>query len=98
KRRFKVKPGPAWSQVVRVRSDPISKDYSRIANRYRVILPIFGELLNPGGHLFGGNFWTRLKFSRLFLSCGENLYVGSAYINNEHLHKCAMCSEFLRRP
>src|ERR1043166_6497061 len=94
---FKVKPGPALSQAVRVRSDPISKDYSRIANRYRVILPILGQLLNPGHHLSGSHLGTRWKFPRLFLSCRENLYVGSAYIHNQDLHESAMHSEFLRR-
>jgi len=63
---FKVETGPACSQVVRVRNDPISKDYSRIANRYRVVLPILGELLNPGDYLSGGHFGTRWKFPRLF--------------------------------
>src|SRR5437773_10654640 len=91
KRGFKIKPGPALSQVVRV------CNYSRIANRYRVILPILGELLNPGDHLSGGQLGTRWKFPRLFLSCGKNLYVGSAYINNQHFHERAMCSELPRR-
>jgi hypothetical protein len=85
KRGFKVEPGPSPSQVIRIRNGPISKDHSRIANRYRVVLPILGELLNPGDHLSRGQLGTRWKFPRLFLSCSKNLHVGSAYINNQHI-------------
>src|SRR5215471_2825986 len=86
KRGFEVEPGPPASEVIRIREQSISDDQPGIADRYRVILPVPGELLDARDHLFGSQLGTGWKFPGLFLSGGEDLHVGSAYINNKYIH------------
>ena len=50
----KIESGPPASKVIRIRNGPIPDDYPGIANRYRVILPILGKLLDASDHLFRG--------------------------------------------
>src|SRR6266478_1833892 len=87
KRGFKVEPGPPKSKVIRFGNRTISDDRSGIANRYRVILPILGKLFDARDHLFGGQLGTRCKFTKLLLSCSENLHVSSAYVDDQHIHR-----------
>src|ERR1700752_4235358 len=51
---LEVEPCPPMSKVVRIRNGPIPDDYPGIANRYCVISPILGKLLDASDHLFGG--------------------------------------------
>ena len=53
-RGFKIESGPPVSKVIRIHNGPISNDYPGIANRYRVIPPVLGKLLDASDHLFGG--------------------------------------------
>ena len=71
---------------MRFRKQSISDDRPGIADRYRVILPVSGELLDAGDHLFGSQRGTGWKFPRLLLSGSEDLHVISAYIDNEYIH------------
>src|SRR6516225_4341213 len=82
---FKVEAGPPSSKVIRIRNGPIPDDYPRIANRYRVILPILGKLLDACNHLFRGQLGSRWKFPRFFLSCSENLNMSSTHIDDQHI-------------
>src|SRR5262245_28305163 len=86
KRGFEVEPGPPASEVIGVRKRSISDDQPRIADGYRIILPVPDELLDACDHLFGSQLGPGWKFPRLLLSGGEDLYVGSAYIDNQHVH------------
>src|SRR6266446_3612815 len=94
---FKVEPSPPPSKVIRIRNGPIPDDYPRIANRYRVILPIAGEFLDACYHLSGRQLGTGWKFPRLLLSRSENLHVGSAYVDNQHIHRAFMYLARLRK-
>src|SRR5262245_44208118 len=80
------------------RKRSISDDRPGIADRYRVILPVPGEFLDAGDHLFGGQRGPGWKFPRLFLSGSKDLHVGSANIDNEHLHEeTSRCLTGLRK-
>src|SRR4029077_13628230 len=81
------------SEVIRFRKRSISDDRPGIADRYRVILPIRGEFLYTADHLFGSQRGPGWKFPRLLLSGGEDLHVGSAYIDNQHIHNEASFSK-----
>ena len=94
---FKVKPHPSASEVMRFRKRSIVDDRSGIADRHRVILPIPGELLDAGDHLFGSQRGPGWKFPRLLLSGSENLHVGSADIDNQHIHDEPFVESFAAR-
>src|SRR5215471_8700849 len=49
-------------------------------------LPFFGELLDAGDHLLSSQRGPGWKFPRCVLSGSEDLYVGSADIDNQHMH------------
>src|SRR4029453_7696162 len=55
-------------------------------DRHRVILPVPGELLNAGDHLLGSQRGPGGKLPSLVLSGSEDLHVGSADIDDQHLH------------
>src|SRR5215813_11944112 len=86
KRGCRVEAGPSPSKVIRICNRPISHDHPRITNRYRVVFPIPGKLLDARDHLFGGQLRARWELTRLFLSRSENLHVSSANIDNQHPH------------
>src|SRR4029077_6954621 len=77
---------PPASEVIRFRKRSISDDRPGVADRNCVILPIPGEFLDTADHLFGSQRGAGWKFPRLFLSGCEDLHVGSAYIDNQHIH------------
>src|SRR5215470_14375164 len=86
KRSFKVIAHPPASEVPRVRQRSIVDDRPGIADRYRVILPVLGELLDAGDHLLGSQRGPGWQFPRYVLSGSEELHVGSADIDNQHIH------------
>ena len=65
KRGFEVESYPPASEVMRFRKRSIVDDRPGIADRYCVILPIAGELLDTGDHLFGSQRGPGWKFPRL---------------------------------
>src|SRR5262252_9233815 len=84
--RCKVIAPPPASEVPRIRQRSIVNDRPGIADRYRVIRPVCGELLDAGDHLLSRQRGPGGKFSRGVLSGSEDLYVGSADIDNQHMH------------
>jgi hypothetical protein len=58
----------------------------RIAKRYHIIRPLPGECLDSSDHLFSRQRRPRGKPPRFVLSGGEDLDVGPADINNQHIH------------
>ena len=83
---FKVISPPPASEVPRVRKRSIVEDRPGIADRYRVIRPVCGELLDVGDHLLGRQRGPGGKFPRCVLTGREDLHVGSADIDNQHMH------------
>ena len=61
-----------------------------IADRHHVVLPVSGELLDAGDHLLGVSVGPDGNCSALVLSGGEDLDVGSADIDDQHLHSMSL--------
>jgi hypothetical protein len=81
-----------------VRQRSIFDDRPGIADRYRVILPVPGELLDADDHLLCGQRGPGWKFPSLVVSGSEDLHVGSAYIDNQHMHDApSACLASLRK-
>src|SRR5262247_4700273 len=80
------KSNPTRAEVIRFGNHVTLEYQPRVANRYHVILPLPSEFLDSGNHLFGRQFWPGGKFPRFGLSSGEDLHVGPADINNQHIH------------
>jgi hypothetical protein len=64
----------------------IPDDYSRVANGYRLILPVSGEFFNSSDHPLRRHGGPGGKPPGLVLAGGENFYVGSANIDCQHIH------------
>src|SRR5262245_24400165 len=83
---LEVKPDPTRAEVMRFGHHVTLEYQPRVAYRYHIIRPLPGELLDSGNHLCGRQFWPGGKFPRFGLSSGEDLHVGPADINNQHVH------------
>src|SRR2546427_3480940 len=77
---------PPASEVMGVWKRSIFEDRPGVTDRYRVMLPVPGELLDAGNHLCGSQRGPGWKFPRFVLPGSEDLHVGAAYIDNEHMH------------
>src|SRR5690349_2237701 len=66
---------------------PISNNRPGITDRHRVILPVAGELLDRANHPLWRECRPGWKFPHRFLSGSENFYMGSTYIDNQHIHR-----------
>ena len=62
-RGFEIESDPTRPEVMRLGERPTMKNGPRIADRYRVIIPILGKLLDASDHLFGRQFRPRGKLS-----------------------------------
>src|ERR1700745_3966739 len=83
---FEIKSDPATSQVVWLRDWPASEDPARVSDRYRIVLPILGDLFDPLHHQFRCHLRSGCKLSRLAFTRGKDLDVGSTHIDSQHVH------------
>ena len=86
-RPFEVKPDPTPAEIMRFGHRPVPQNQPGIADRDRVVLPVPGKLLDSGDHPLGGHRRARRETSEFLLSGGENLDVGSAYIDTSTFMK-----------
>ena len=71
---------------MRLGDRPIAENWSRIADRYNVIAPTLGYLLDPPDHVLGSQRRPRLKLARVALPANENFDVSATHIYNQDLH------------
>src|SRR5262249_6870430 len=85
-RGLEIKSYPTAPEIMRFHKRPIPDDHSRVANGYRLILPVPGEFFNSSDHPLRRHCRPRRKLPRLRLPGGKDLYVGSADIDGEYIH------------
>src|SRR5262245_33384076 len=94
-RGLEIKSHPTAPEIMRLHKRPVPDDHSRVADGYRLILPVPGEFLNSSDHPLRRHGGPGGKFSRLVLAGGENFYVGTADIDCQHIHD-EVSSRFVR--
>jgi hypothetical protein len=74
---------------VRFGDRPTVENWSRIADRYKVISPIRGHLLDLRDHVLGNQRCPGLKLARVGLPADENFDVSATHIYNQDIHDLA---------
>src|SRR6185312_10380229 len=59
--------------------------WARISNRDRIVLPIFHRVFHLLGHICRSEICSRWNFADRLLSGGEQLDVGSTYVDGENM-------------
>src|SRR4029079_4169281 len=81
-----IEPDPAPAQIVWLGDWSTAQHDARVTDLDHFISPVLVKLFDTQHHSLGRQIWSRVERARFGLSCGENLDVRSAHIDNQNIH------------